>query len=135
MLKNRTKYISKHNLLNDLNALQLAITDYENDLGKTTASEGVFMLTTMLQYAEKQVEKIKIVERAFTLAFNSQDFKGRDKDLEKFLTPQYYPLSTLTENLVFLYYFQAFLTINHNIVDWFYYWKITSFSKCILDYY
>jgi uncharacterized membrane protein (TIGR01666 family) len=97
----RTKYISKHTLLSDLNSLQLAITDYENDLGKTEASEGVFMLTTMLQYAEKQVEKIKIVERAFTLAFNSLDFKGIDKDLEKFLTPQYYPLSTLTENLSF----------------------------------
>ncbi|MFV8325422.1 FUSC family membrane protein [Flavobacterium sp. ZS1P14] len=100
-VQNRTKYISKHNLLGDLNALQLAITEYENDLGKVAASEGVFMLTTMLQYAEKQVEKIKIVERAFTLAINSLDFKGKDKDLEKFLTPQYYPLNTLIENLSF----------------------------------
>jgi uncharacterized membrane protein YccC len=100
-VQNRTKYVSKHNLLGDLNALQLAITEYENDLGKVAASEGVFMLTTMLQYAEKQVEKIKIVERAFTLAINSLDFKGKDKDLEKFLTPQYYPLSTLIENLSF----------------------------------
>jgi uncharacterized membrane protein (TIGR01666 family) len=100
-IQNKTKYISKHNLLSDLNALQLAITEYENDLGKIAASEGVFMLTTMLQYAEKQVEKIKIVERAFTLAINSLDFKGKDKDLEKFLTPQYYPLSTLIQNLSF----------------------------------
>ena len=100
-VQNRTKYVSKHNLLGDLNALQVAITEYENDLGKVAASEGVFMLTTMLQYAEKQVEKIKIVERAFTLAINSLDFKGKDKDLEKFLTPQYYPLSTLIENLSF----------------------------------
>ncbi|KIA85606.1 FUSC family membrane protein [Flavobacterium sp. AED] len=100
-VQNRTKYVSKHNLLGDLNALQIAITEYENDLGKIAASEGVFMLTTMLQYGEKQVEKIKIVERAFTLAINSLDFKGKDKDLEKFLTPQYYPLSTLIENLSF----------------------------------
>ena len=100
-IQNKTKYISKHTLLSDLNALQLAITDYESELGKNSASEGVFMLTTMLQYAEKQVEKIKIVERAFTLAINSLDFKGKDKDLEKFLTPQYYPLSTLIQNLSF----------------------------------
>ncbi|MBP6180666.1 FUSC family membrane protein [Flavobacterium sp.] len=100
-IKNKTKYISKHNLLRDLSALQLAITEYENNLGKESASEGVFMLTTMLEYAEKQIEKIKIVERAFTLAFNSHDFKGKDKDLEKFLTPQYYPLSTLIQNLSF----------------------------------
>ena len=100
-VKKHTKYISKHTLSSDLNSLQLAIAEYENDLEKNTASEGVFMLTTMLQYAEKQVEKIKIVERAFTLDFNSQDLKGIDKDLEKFLTPQYYPLSTLTQNLSF----------------------------------
>ena len=100
-VKRSTKYISKHTLFNDLHSLQLAITDYENDLGETTASEGVFMLTTMLQYAEKQVEKIKIVERAFTLSYNSPDIKGIDKDLEKFLTPQNYLLSTLTQNLSF----------------------------------
>ncbi|MBG6111099.1 putative membrane protein (TIGR01666 family) [Flavobacterium sp. CG_23.5] len=100
-VQNKTKYVSKHTLIKDLNALQLAIVDYENELGKIPASEGVFMLTTMLQYAEKQVEKIKIVERAFTLAFNSKDFKEKDKDLEKFLTPQYYPLSTLTGNMSF----------------------------------
>lgn len=100
-VRKSTKYISKHTLLSDLHSLQLVITDYENDLGETTASEGVFMLTTMLQYAEKQVEKIKIVERAFTLAYNSPDIKGIDKDLEKFLTPQNYLLSTLTQNLSF----------------------------------
>lgn len=100
-VKKHTKYISKHTLLSDLNSLQLSIAEYGNDLGKNTGSEGVFMLTTMLEYAEKQVEKIKIVEHAFTLAFNSQDLKGIDKDLEKFLTPQYYPLSTLTQNLSF----------------------------------
>lgn len=100
-VKQRTNYIPKYTLLNDLNALQLAITDYEKYLGKISASEGVFMLTTMLEYAEKQVEKIKIVQRAFTEIVNLQDYKGIDTDLEKFLTPQYYPLSTLIENLSF----------------------------------
>ena len=100
-INNRTKYVSKHNLFKDLNALELAIAAYENDLGKTVASEGVFMLTTMLEYAEKQVEKIKIIERAFTLATNTYEFNGKDKDLEKFLTPQYYPLSTFVQNLSF----------------------------------
>ncbi|MGO4905178.1 FUSC family membrane protein [Flavobacterium sp. W20_MBD1_R3] len=100
-VKKRTNYIPKHTLLTDLNALHLAITDYEKDLGVNSASEGVFMLTTMLEYAEKQVEKIKVVERAFTLVFNLKDFKGIDTDLEKFLTPQYYLLRTLTENISF----------------------------------
>ena len=100
-IEERSQYIPKHNLINDLQKLELAISHYENDLGKTEASEGVLMLTTMLHYAEKQVEKIKILERAFTSTINLQDFKGKDKDLEKFINPQYYPLSTLIENLSF----------------------------------
>ena len=98
---NNKKYVSKHKLFEDLNALDLAIIDYENDLGKKEASEGVLMLTTMLQYAEKQVEKIKIVERTFSIAINSYDFKGKDADLKKFLTPQDYRFNTLIENLSF----------------------------------
>jgi len=100
-IENRTKYISNSTLDKDVKALELAITAYENELGKPASSEGVLMLTTMLHYAEKQIEKIKIVERALTLATNSIDLKGKDKDLEKFLTPQYYPLSTLSENFSF----------------------------------
>ena len=97
----KNKSVPKNTLIKDLNDLELAIADYEKDLGKTADSEGVFMLTTMLQYAEKQVEKIKIVERAFSMAISTSDFKGKDKDLEKFLTPQYYLWSTLVENLSF----------------------------------
>lgn len=100
-VKNKNKFVPKNTLIKDLNSLELAIAEYSTDLGKIEASEGVFMLTTMLQYAEKQVEKIKIVQRAFSSAINSYDFKGRDKDLEKFLTPQYYLWSTLIENLSF----------------------------------
>ncbi len=100
-VKNKNKYIPKHNLIKNLHDLEQAILDYENDLGKIPASEGVFMLTTMLQYAEKQIEKIKIVERAFSLAILSEDLKGKDKDLDKFLTPQHYLWSTWIENLSF----------------------------------
>lgn len=100
-IEERSQYVPKHNLINDLQKLELAISHYENNLGKMAASEGVLMLTTMLHYAEKQVEKIKILERAFTSTINLQDFKGKDKDLEKFISPQYYPLSTLIENLSF----------------------------------
>jgi uncharacterized membrane protein (TIGR01666 family) len=95
------KYVSNHNLIADLNDLELAIENYENDLGKSAAFEGVLILANMLLYAEKQVEKSKTLERAFTGIVNLQDLKGRDKDLEKFITPQYYPISTLIENLSF----------------------------------
>jgi uncharacterized membrane protein (TIGR01666 family) len=97
----RTSYIPEHQLRKHLSALENAIIEYENELGKTEASEGVLMLKTMLEYAEKQIEKIKVIERAFTSVSNSYDFKGKDKDLEKFLTPQYYPISTFVQNISF----------------------------------
>jgi uncharacterized membrane protein (TIGR01666 family) len=100
-IENGEKYTSKQNLLNGLHDLELAITNYENDLGKVEASEGVLMLTNMLHYAEKQVEKNKTLERAFTTVVKLQDLKGKDKDLEKFVTPQYYPIRTLIDNLSF----------------------------------
>ena len=59
------------------------------------------MLTNMLKYAKNQVGKIKIIQRAFSLAMQSFKLKDKDKELEKFLTPQYYPLRTLIENLSF----------------------------------
>lgn len=100
-IENSTKFMSKNKLNIDLNALEIAIKEYEKNQEKSSSSEGVFMLTTMLQYAEKQVEKIKIVERIFAQKISTFDFKGRDKDLGKFLTPQYYPISSLIQNLSF----------------------------------
>jgi uncharacterized membrane protein YccC len=100
-VRKQTLYNPKYNLLNDLNALNEAIITYKSNLEETTADEGVFMLTTMSQYAEKQIEKIKIIEHAFTRDSRVQDLKGKDKDLEKFLAPHYYPLSTLTQNFSF----------------------------------
>lgn len=100
-IENRNKYIPKHKLMQDLEALEKAINAYEEELGKEAASEGVWMLSNMLHYAEKQIEKIKIIERAFTNKMSFKELAGRDKDLEKFLTPEYYPFRILKENLSF----------------------------------
>jgi len=94
-------YADKNDLKNELHALENAISDYEKSLSKDTAAEGVLMLTNMLKYAKNQVGKIKIIQRAFTLAMQSFKLKDKDKELEKFLTPQYYPIRTLIENLSF----------------------------------
>jgi uncharacterized membrane protein (TIGR01666 family) len=100
-VKNKKKYVSKHQLLADLEAFEKAIAEYESEMGKTEGAEGVWMLSNMVHYAEKQVEKIRIIERAFTQTTELKELKGRDKDLEKFLTPVYYPFSTLKESLSF----------------------------------
>ncbi|WPR72914.1 FUSC family membrane protein [Flavobacterium sp. NG2] len=98
---NKTPYKSKLNLIEDLHHYKDAIQQYKNDLGKTKSIEGVLMLTTMLDYAEKQVEKIKILERAFTKTVQLKDLNGRDKDLEKLIQHHYYPINTLIENFSF----------------------------------
>ncbi|MXN92921.1 FUSC family protein [Flavobacterium sp. Sd200] len=101
-INNRKKYIPKHNLIADLEALENAINEYEQLLGKEAAAEGVFMLMNMMHYAEKQIEKIKIIERAFTVNITFKDItKSRDNDLDKFISSDYYPLATLKENLTF----------------------------------
>jgi len=99
---NKKKKIKPKDILfKDLSAFESAIVDYKNALGQTDGSEGVFMLTTMLQYAEKQVEKIKMIQRAFSSTISSDEIKEKDKDLDKFLTPQNYLFTTIIENLSF----------------------------------
>jgi uncharacterized membrane protein (TIGR01666 family) len=94
-------YESKHNLIADLHLFELTISDYKKNVKSESSSEEVLMLITMLHYAEKQVEKIITLERAYTASVHSKELKGRDKDIEKFIKPQYYPLSTFVENLSF----------------------------------
>jgi uncharacterized membrane protein YccC len=99
-IENRSKYASGNSLFDNLSALGDSIRRYEAEAG-SDAAEGIYILTAMQHYAEKQVERINIAERALTLAVFRHDLKGADKDLEKFLKPQYYPVSVLLENISF----------------------------------
>ena len=100
-IRKREVYVPKIDLFDNLCAFEKAITDYELTLSKEEASEGVLMLTNMLHYAEKQVEKIKILERAYTSKIKLKDIAGRDKHLGRLVKPHYYPLNTFVENLKF----------------------------------
>ncbi|HEU0138039.1 MAG TPA: FUSC family membrane protein, partial [Flavobacterium sp.] len=100
-IQNSQNYIPKHKLAKNLRKLNAAIREYESVLGKENAEEGVWMLSNMYHYAENQIEKIRIIERAFAAKPDLRALRGRDKDLEKFLTPVYYPWATLRENLNF----------------------------------
>jgi uncharacterized membrane protein YccC len=100
-VREKKKYTAKNNLLADLEAFENAIAQYERETGKAEAAEGVWMLSNMVHYAEKQVEKIRIIERAISQKTDLKELKGRDKDLEKFVAPVYYPFSILKENLSF----------------------------------
>ena len=100
-IDNHSTYLSRHSLREDLEALENVIASYQIELGSHDASEGVLMLTNMMHYAEKQIEKIKIIERTFSSGVDLKEIREKDRDLEKLLAPQYYPISTLTQNLSF----------------------------------
>ena len=100
-IEDRTPFVLKHNLLTELQKLQIAINEYENQAHSDDATEGVLMLGNMLHYAEKQAEKIKTIERAFVQNITTNELKGRDKDLDKFISPNTYLWSTIIENLSF----------------------------------
>lgn len=95
------KYESPFQLFSDLEQLELSIERYRKLDEASQNLEAILMLATMRDYAEKQVEKVRVVQKAFTLATQSIEYKGVEKDLEKFLTPLYYPFSTFKENLTF----------------------------------
>ena len=100
-IKKRKRFIQKNTLTEKLFAFEFAIADYKSNLRENEDSEGVHMLTTMLHYAEKQVEKIKTLENAYTSTVKLKDLNGREKEIEKLAITPYYPISTLTENFSF----------------------------------
>ena len=100
-IEENKKYVSTHQLFNDLEILENAIVEYQTNVEGKHVQENVLMLSNMRDYVERQIEKIKVLERAFTVKVDKQDTKPIEKDLEKFLTPLYYPWSTFQNNLSF----------------------------------
>lgn len=100
-IEDNKKYVSKHQLFNDLEVLENAILEYQGNVAGNEVEEGVLMLSNMRDYVERQIEKVKVLERAFTKPLEKQETKQIEKDLEKFLTPLYYPWSTLRNNMSF----------------------------------
>ncbi|HSD14494.1 MAG TPA: FUSC family membrane protein [Flavobacterium sp.] len=100
-LQNNTKYTPEHTLLLDLENLQHIIERYKTEIGTTATPEGLLMIKNMQHYAEKQVEKIKVIEKALAGYLNLEEFSHKHKEIEKFLTPQNYRLGVLAENMSF----------------------------------
>ncbi|WP_298151365.1 FUSC family membrane protein [Flavobacterium sp.] len=97
---NNKAYVSKHKLKKEVEALEAVIQSYRQEFGDQ-ATEGVLMLSNMLHYAEKQIEKIRVMERAFSANTDLKELLVKDKDIERLVAPVYYPFNTLKENLSF----------------------------------
>lgn len=98
-LENSSHFVPRRKMRKHLAKFDEAIKEF--DASDPASEESVWMLTNMLHYAEKQIEKIKVIERAFAEKPDLKALKGRDKDVGRFLTPIIYPIATLIENLSF----------------------------------
>lgn len=96
-----TEYVADKKLFTALEHLENVIQSYQEELGNPAAAEGVLMLKNMQHYAQKQIEKVKVIEQALTGSMTPESLKRKNKEIEKFLTPQNYRLGTLLENLSF----------------------------------
>ncbi len=100
-LSTNKTYVKKFDLYKDLTALEEAQRKYESLPETEKDFSAILMLTSMLRYAEKQIEKLTLIERAYTQKSFKYEFKDGAKNLHKFIAPQYYSPSTLIENLTF----------------------------------
>ncbi len=100
-LETDTEYVPNNVLFDALENLEKVIRQYQEKTGKNQEAEGVLMLKNMQHYAQKQIEKIKVIEQALTGSMNPEVLKRKNKEIEKFLTPQNYRIGTLLENLSF----------------------------------
>jgi len=95
------KFHSPVSLGNEIKAIKIHLDAFQKEKKWSNSREEIVTFNNVLHYAEKQVEKIKGLERVYSGQVNSDELRGKYKDLEKFLTPQHYRFSTLIENLNF----------------------------------
>lgn len=95
------KYHSPVALTSDFSRLKQKFEEYKSENKMTISNEKILTFSNVLVYIEKQIEKVKNLERVYKERVNADELRGKYKDLEKFLTPQHYKFSILKENLNF----------------------------------
>lgn len=95
------KYHSPVRLTTDLRALKSKFELFQKEHKLQDTDDEIVIFSNVLFYVEKQIQKLKGIERVYKGRVNADDLRGRYKDIEKFLTPQHYRLSILKENFNF----------------------------------
>lgn len=100
-IKTNKKYHSPYSLTNDFKNLKIKIDQYVKNQNISIFDEHAVHVNNLLFYADKQVEKIKGLERIYKERVNADELRGKYRDLEKFFTPEHYRFKTLVEHLNF----------------------------------
>jgi len=100
-IKTNKKHHSTGSLANDFKKLKLRINDYVKNQNISIYDENAVNVNNLLFYADKQIEKIKGLERVYKERVNADELRGKYRDLEKFFTPEHYRLKTFLDHLNF----------------------------------
>ena len=100
-IKTNKKHHSFGSLTNDFRNLKIKINEFLKEQNIPVYNEHAVHVNNLLFYADKQVEKIKGLERVYKERVNTDELRGKYRDLEKFFTPEHYRFKTLTDHLNF----------------------------------
>lgn len=75
------------------------ITTYLKENPADQATEGAVILRNLLDYEQKQQQKVESIERVLQDLVDQEQLMRRSKDVEKFITHQDYDLSVIRQNL------------------------------------
>nr|WKN35711.1 FUSC family membrane protein [Tunicatimonas sp. TK19036] len=75
------------------------INQYSGSHSLAVAPEEVIILRNLLDYEQKQQQKIESIERVLQDLVDQEQIRTRSKDVEKFITQQDYDLSVIKQNL------------------------------------
>ncbi len=100
-IKTNKKHHSTGSLANDFKKLKLRINEYVKNQNISVYDENAVNVNNLLFYADKQIEKIKGLERVYKERVNADELRGKYRDLEKFFTPEHYRLKTFTDHFNF----------------------------------
>lgn len=95
------EYESTHQLKYDLNSFKEAIDNYEVEQGEKVSTDDILLLNTLLHYAQKQTDKINKIELNIGTSVNLDEFKEKEKELERFVNPVTYSLDIILDNISF----------------------------------
>ena len=100
-IKVHGKYVSHSTLTKQYKDLQNQVSAYCVTKNWDIYNENQIAFNNILFYFDKQIEKIRGLERVYKEHVNADDLEGKFKDLEKFFTPEHYRFTTLIENINF----------------------------------
>lgn len=91
--------LPKNQIPNDLEQVQRALQNFRNTIEIGEKREAMLLLRNLFDYQSKQAQKINNIDRILRNLENKKKFFYKEKEVQKFITPQDYSVKTLINNL------------------------------------